>query len=69
MSRGFDTFMNADLSKYSDEWICIVDDEITYHGNDIKKGYKLTEEKYPDKLITIAKVPSERNCIFQLKMR
>ena len=64
MSRGFDTFINADLSKYMDEWICIVDDKIIFHGDGIKKGYKMTEEKYPGKLITIARVPGETNCIF-----
>ena len=64
MSAGFDVFINTDLSDYIDEWICIVDDKIIFHGDDIKKGYKMTEEKYPDKLITIAKVPDKTNCIF-----
>ena len=64
MSKGFDYFINSDLSNYVGEWICIADNKVVYHGKDIKEGYKKTKEKYPNKIISVTKVPSETNCIF-----
>jgi len=64
MSKEFDCFINTDLSEYIGEWICIVDDKIAFHGADIKEGYKQVKEAYPDKIISIARVPGEMNCIY-----
>lgn len=64
MSAGFDIFINTDLSDYIDEWICIVDNKIVFHGANINEGYKKVKEEYPAKRITIARVPGETNCIF-----
>ena len=62
--RAYNVFMKTDLSKYIDEWIAIVDDEIVSHGKDVKVTYDKAVKKYPDHRVMVAKVPGKRNCIF-----
>ncbi len=64
MGSSYDYFINADLKDYVGEWICIADGKLVSHSKNIKEGYEKAKKEHPNKIISIARVPSEMNCIF-----
>ena len=64
MDETFSWFTKADLSKYEDKYICIVDKEIACAHEDPEVAYTEAKKKYPDKEIVLWKVPLGEIFIF-----
>ena len=64
MDESFNWFTKADLSKYEDKYISIVDKEIVCADEDPEVAYTTAKVKYPDKEIVLWKVPRGEAFIF-----
>lgn len=57
-------FIKADLSKYEEKYISIVDKEVVFADEDPEIAYNEAKKKYPDKEIVLWKVPRKGTFIF-----
>ena len=57
--KNYEFYINADLSEYAGKWIAIVDGKVVASGDRADEVMKEAEEKYPNKEITLAKVPTD----------
>ena len=57
-------FTKADLTKYQDKYISIVDEKVICADEEPEIVYRKAKEKYPDKEVVLWKVPSGKNFIF-----
>ncbi|HID43237.1 MAG TPA: succinyl-CoA synthetase subunit alpha [Archaeoglobaceae archaeon] len=55
MSKEFEFFLKADLSKYKGLYIAIIDDKVVSSGDNAKQVLEY-KRKYPNKAPTIAKM-------------
>ncbi|PIU64360.1 MAG: succinyl-CoA synthetase subunit alpha [Armatimonadetes bacterium CG07_land_8_20_14_0_80_40_9] len=60
-------FTTADLSKYEDKYISIVDKEVVCADEDPEVAYKDAKKKYPNKEVVLWKVPCGKTFIFQVR--
>jgi hypothetical protein len=65
MDETFNWFTKADLSKYEDKYISIVDKEVVCADDDPEVVYRDAKNKYPDKEIVLWKVPLGETFIFK----
>lgn len=61
MDKTFNWFTKADLSKYRDKYISIVEDKVVWADEEPEVVYKKAKEKYPDKETVLWKVPHGEN--------
>lgn len=59
MSKNYEWYIEADVSKYAGKWIAIVDQKVVANGEDAKKVYYEAKKKYPQKRPSLAKVPTK----------
>ena len=59
MSKNYDWFVGADLSKQAGKWVVIVDQKIVASGYSIKSLLAKAEKKYPGMETVLAKVPEK----------
>ena len=64
MDESFTWFTTADLSKYEDKYIAIVDKNVISADEDPEVVYTNAKEKYPDKEVVLWKVPHGDTFIF-----
>ena len=64
MDKTFEWFIRADLSKYQDKYISIVDGKVAFADEDPEVAYKKAKKKYPDREIVLWKVPRGDTFIF-----
>ena len=64
MDETFKWFTVADLSKYEDKYITIVDKEVVCANEDPKIAYREAKMKFPDKEVVLWKVPQGETFIF-----
>jgi len=64
MDETFKWFIKADLSKYEDKYVSIVDREVVFADEDPEVAYTSAKEKYPDKEVVLWKVPHGEAFIF-----
>ncbi len=64
--QDYEFFIKADVSKYADEWVAIVDRKIVAHDKSAKKTYDEAKKKYPKKSPLITRVPGKSAMIFML---
>ena len=57
--KNYEFYINADLSEYVGKWIAIVDGKVVASGDRADEVGREAEKKYPDKEITLAKVPTD----------
>ncbi len=57
--KNYEFYINADLSEYAGKWIAIVDGKVVASGDRADEVMKEAEDKYPNKEITLAKVPTD----------
>ena len=57
-------FMEADIGKYSGEWIAILEDKILAHGRNLKMVVEKARALSGGKKFLLARVPSEEAMIF-----
>ena len=57
--KNYEFYINADLSEYAGKWIAIVDGKVVASGERADIVMREAEKKYPDKEITLAKVPTD----------
>ncbi|EDY36638.1 hypothetical protein ABOONEI_628 [Aciduliprofundum boonei T469] len=57
--KNYEFYINADLSEYAGKWIAIVDGKVVASGDRADIVMREAEKKYPDKEITLAKVPTD----------
>jgi hypothetical protein len=67
MDETFNWFTKADLSKYEDKYVSIVDSKVVSADDNPEKAYEIAKEKYPGKEVVLWKVPHGETFIFQLK--
>jgi hypothetical protein len=65
MDETFNWFTKADLSKYEDKYVSIVDKKVVDANENPEVAYKNAKEKYPDKEVVLWKVPCGETFIFQ----
>lgn len=59
MTKNFQAFLKLDKSKYTDEYIVIIDRKIVASGKDITSLLKSVRKRYPKKLPFVAKIPEK----------
>jgi hypothetical protein len=64
MDETLEWFTKADLSKYEDKYVSIVDREVVFADEDPEVAYTSAKEKYPDKEVVLWKVPHGETFIF-----
>ncbi len=57
--KNYEFYINADLSEYAGKWIAIVDGRVVASGDRADEVMRKAEKNYPDKEITLAKVPTD----------
>mgnify|MGYP000660350989 CR=1 FL=1 len=57
--KNYEFYLNADLSEYAGKWIAIVDGKVVASGDRADEVMEEAEKKYPNKEITLAKVPTD----------
>jgi len=64
MNETFRWFTTADLSRYEDKYVSIVEKEVVYADEDPEVAYTEAKRRYPDKEIVLWKVPRSETFIF-----
>jgi len=64
MDETFNWFTKADLSKYEDKYVSIVDKEVVSADENPEVVYANAKRKYPDKEVVLWKVPHGETFIF-----
>ena len=64
MDETFDWFIKANLSRYKDKYISIVEKGVVCADDDPEVAHTKTKEKYPDKEVVLWKVPRGDTFIF-----
>ena len=64
MDETFRWFTTADLSRYEDKYVSIVEKEVVYAYEDPEVAYTEAKRRYPDKEIVLWKVPRSETFIF-----
>lgn len=59
----YNFFLHTDLSKYENEWVAIVDNEVVSHSKDVKKVYQEAKKKFPNKEPLITKASANETLI------
>jgi len=59
-NRNFQAFMKLDRTKYSGDYIVMIDGKVRFFGKDIKKMLLKARKKYPGKTPLVAKIPKEQ---------
>ncbi|MBW8049076.1 MAG: succinyl-CoA synthetase subunit alpha [Cytophagales bacterium] len=67
MDETFNWFTKADLTKYENKYISIVDKQVVCADEDPEVVYETAKKKYPGKEVVLWKVPNAEICIFILK--
>ena len=64
MDETFNWFTKADLRKYEDKYISIVDKKVVSADKDPEIAYNHAKKKYPNKEVVLWKVPHGDTFIF-----
>jgi len=64
MDETFRWFTTADLSRYEDKYVSIVEKEVVYADEAPEVAYTEAKRRYPDKEIVLWKVPRSETFIF-----
>ena len=64
MDKTSQWFSNADLTKYENKYVSIVDRKVIFASDDPEIAYKKAKSKYPNKEIILWKVLEGENYIF-----
>ncbi len=67
MDETFRWFIKADLSKYEDKYISMVDKKVIYADDDPEVAYTEAKKRYPGKEIVLWKVPYGGTFIFYVR--
>ena len=59
MSENFQAFLKLDASKYSNQYVVIVDKKLIASGKDIVSMLKTARKEYPKKIPFVAKIPEK----------
>lgn len=69
MSKEFEFFLKANLSRYKGLYVAILDDKVVGSGENAKQVWKDCKKKYPGRTPTIAKIPREEALILVIKWK
>ncbi len=64
-SKNYEWYLKTDLTEFAGKWIVIADEKLVVSGNDAKIVYDEAKRKYPDKKLSIAKVPKPETLIIR----
>lgn len=64
VDKTFKWFTTADLSKYEDKYVSIVEEQVVCADEDPEVAYAKAKERYPDSEIVLWKVPRSEAFIF-----
>lgn len=64
MDKTFEWFTKADLSRYEDKYVSIVDKKVVFADEDPEIAYREARKKYPNKEVVLWKVPKGDTFIF-----
>ncbi len=67
--RNYNAYLKMNGEEYTNKWVAIVDDHIVSVRDQLKEAYKEAQQKYPNKIPLIAKIPSRKIKIYQYKNR
>ena len=67
MDKTFNWFTKADLRRYEDKYVSIVDKEVVCADEDPEVAYTEAKKKYPDKEVVLWKVPHGETFIFSTR--
>jgi hypoxanthine-guanine phosphoribosyltransferase len=57
--KDYNWYLKPEVEKYKGEYVIILNDDIVFHGRDLKKMVKEFRKKYPTEIPHIAKVPTD----------
>ncbi len=66
ISKDFEWYVKADLSRYKGEYVIIKDEKVIYHGKDMNKLLQQFRKRYPNEVPKVAKVPLEETLVLWL---
>lgn len=67
-TKEFEFYVKADLSKYKGKYIAIVEDKVVASGDNAKEVLDEAKRKFPNKILTIAKIPHEDALILGIEL-
>ncbi len=62
----FESLEEEDISRYSGEWIAIVDSKVVAHGKSFKEVSSFVKQNYPGKRPLIGKLPEASLTVLNL---
>jgi len=63
LSREFDFYAVADVSKYAGSWVAIVNNEVIATGKDLKNVYAEAQKKAGEREPLFARIPVEEETL------
>lgn len=63
----FESLTEEDMSKYSGEWIAVVDSKLVAHGKSFKEVFDYTKINFPKKRPLIGKLPDSIPTILNIE--
>ena len=69
VSKEFEFYLKADLSKYEGKYIAIVEDKVVAFGKNAKKVFEEAKKKFPDKTPTLSKIPKDDTLVLIIKWK
>jgi len=69
VSKEFEFYVKADLSKYKGKYVAIVDDKVVASGDNAKEVWEEAKKKFPNKNPLLAKIPREDTLIFKIGLK
>ena len=64
LEPNYEYFLEANLSKYSGQWVTLYNNEVVSHGNNLKEVVKEAMSKCGGNKFLLVKVPSGETMIF-----
>ncbi len=69
VSKEFEFYLKADLSKYEGKYVAIVDNKVVASGANAKDVLEEAKRKFPHKKPMLAKIPTEDTLVLKFKWR
>jgi len=63
LSKNYECFVKADLRRYEGKWVAFVEGKVAASGEKAEEVYRQAQAKYPDKRISLAKVPKAETLV------
>lgn len=65
----YEYFLKLDTTPYKGKWVAIAKNRVVATGQQADEVFKIAKKKYPQKLISLAKVPQQEALVLAVKIK